>query len=156
MTVIVLPDTLHLDFIALTWSFRESSNEITRTEALLSEYIPRGSRITIEENHNRIGCRYVFRLQYTSKRSGRTMCTVAKGEELPHTYDDALFYLRQLVLTPPEVAKRFNYVTWLEKRARQDAFLSAGKLSNIRVSEQNAHRDLLGFKDYRDTLPSDD
>lgn len=82
---------------------------------------------------------------------------MAKGESLP-TDRGAIFYfyLRQLVLTQSEVAREFSRLYFLERRARQDAFLS-GELGNIRVSGETTldgqsngadESDKLNFKEY--------
>lgn len=111
---------------------------------LFTEYLPPRTVLTIEETNVRFMPKYIYRLQYTSKKSGRTMCMVCKGDSLPKTTDETFhFYRRQLTLTPTEVAREFSRIYYLERRAKQEAFLS-GQMGNIRVSGKS---DIQGEQD---------
>lgn len=122
---------------------------IERAISLYDGHLPENTILTIEHYVCKVSSDYVFRLQYTSQTSGRTMCIVAKGSTLPTEQDDIFkFYLRQLVLSPKEVAREFSRIAFMEKRARQDQFLALGKLGNPRVSDKQSHKDSLGYKDY--------
>lgn len=139
-----------IDEIAFVLSEKQQAKErLEKALHLFDGYLPDNTKLTIESTDGHLIAKYIFRLQYTSKNSGRTMCMIAKGDNLPeehgHLFD---FYLRQLVLSPAEIGREFSRIAWLEKRARQDAFLSAGKLDNIRVSEDLNLKDRLNYKDY--------
>lgn len=123
-------------------------------EALFYDYLPLNTNLEIEADNCCGKLRYILRLNYTSAKSGRHICVTAKGDELP-TSDGSLlqFYIRQIVLTPLQAAQEFNRVAFLEKRARQGAFLN-NQSGNILVTDKVAAKDLLRFDDYRDTLPS--
>lgn len=130
------------------------ATDIEQATALFSEYIPPNTTISIEQYDSRCSYRYVIRLKYTSEKSGRTICMVAKGDRLPVQADDTmLFYLRQIVLTPKEISREFNRVYFLERRAKQDYFLSLGKLGNPRVVDETAAKDR--FDKYGDYAPHD-
>lgn len=127
------------------------------TFLLFAPFLPENTDLTIEETTISFMPKYIYRLMYTSKSSGRTMCMVAKGDTLPAEDGDCLkFYLRQLVLTPNESAREFSRLYFYERRARQDAFLR-GESGNIRVSGKSTVQgesdgavieDKLTFKEY--------
>lgn len=102
-------------------------------EYLFQSQLPPHTKIQIERARIKNHLHYIYRLQYTSKASGRTMCVIAKGDTLPLKRDDLyMFYLRQIVLTPKEAAREFSRLYFLERRAKQDEFLFGSK--NIRVA----------------------
>jgi len=114
---------------------------------LFDIYLIENSSVSIERQYSSFGHTYIFRMLYVSKNSGRSMSVMAKGDRLPKTHDDLFkFYLRQLLLTPKEVAKYFSRLDFLERRARQDAFLAGDR--SVRVSDKTAHKDKLDYEDY--------
>lgn len=117
---------------------------------LFKNYIPEGATLSIEETDGKLIERYIFRLTYTSSKSGRKMSMRCKGDRLP-TKDDGLlhFYLNQIVLSPREVSRKFSQLYFFEKRARQDAFLFGGGNTRGNSTTVSTHcEDRLGFKDY--------
>lgn len=115
--------------------------------ALFGGYIPAGTVLTIEETNSHIIAKYIVRLKYVSKKSGRTMCMMAKGDSLPTCPGPLLdFYLRQIVLTPTEAAREFSTLYFFERRSRQEAFLFSK--DNVRVSEASSQGDRLSFPEY--------
>lgn len=114
---------------------------------LFDGYMPENTKICFEELQINGLHKYIIRATYTSKSSGRQMCIVAKGDELPHGHDQVFFfYLRQLVLTPQEIRTKFSRLYFLERRARQEQFLFGGK--NTRVATENMVKDTLSFDEY--------
>lgn len=125
-----------------------SSNPIEATILLFEEHIPDNTVLSIEEHGGgRMPIRFVFRLEYTSKNSGRKMNVTAKGDTLPSELDSLFdWYLRQLVLTPAEIGREFSRLYWYEKRAKQEAFLQGDR--SVTVADKIAHKDALEFKGY--------
>ncbi len=120
---------------------------IIDTMILFAEDIPEYTKLAIEKYDDALPPKYVLRLTYTSKTSGRTMCQVAKGDRLPTTHDALYyFYLRQIVLTPTEVAREFSTLYFRERRAKQDAFLAGDR--SVTVSDKTARKDKLSYEGY--------
>lgn len=121
--------------------------------------IPENASLAIEETDGKLIAKYIFRMTYTSGKSGRKINVVAKGESLPQDYGDLLYryYYQQLIMTPTEVARELSRIYFIERRARQDAFLfKAGRTSdgaadestNIRVNDTGFEDDKLSYEDY--------
>jgi hypothetical protein len=112
--------------------------------ALFEGMLPESTTLTIEQHPSLVKSypyMYVFRCEYTSKSSGRTMTVMAKGQSLPAERDNSFyFYLHQLTLTPAETAREFSRLYFLERRARQDAW-NSGESGNIRVSGKSLLKD---------------
>lgn len=128
-------------------------SDISIALELFQKYIPANTTLTIEETDSHLIYRYIFRLTYTSKSSGRTMCMIAKGEALPAEEGDLMyFYLRQLILTPAEQGREFSRLYFLERRARQEGFLRDGSTGQGErgslVYDKAAKRDRMEAKDY--------
>lgn len=152
----ILP--LDLDYESLN-VYEEPKDEIATTKALFGEFIPAGTMIIIEKNTGRIGAKFMFRLEYTSKRSGRKMFMTAKGDELPKEPGHLLsFYLRQLILEPSEVAREFSRLYFLERRAKQEAFLYGGDTGkeNLRVSGKSTISGALDGAEDADKLTAEE
>lgn len=120
--------------------------------SLMNKYIPTGTTLTIEQIDSSFCYKYVVRLQYTSLKSGRVMCMVAKGDYLPLSDNDLLrFYLRQLVIPTEDIACEFSRIAWREKRARQEQWLKSGRVKKsdgkdaILVSDVSHQQDNLGY-----------
>lgn len=114
---------------------------------LFSDRIPANTRLAIEETDGRLIAKYIIRLTYTSHKSGRQITVTTKGDTLPSTECPLMhFYLNQIVLNPIEVGREFSRIYFLEKRARQEAFLFSK--DNIRVSVKESEKDKLNYKDY--------
>lgn len=136
----------------------DSKPSLGLIEYLFNGYIPDNTTLKIERSSINNYHMYVYRLTYISKKSGRTMCMVAKGDSIPFSRDRLFdFYLRQLTLSPTEAAREFSRLYFLERRARQDEFLfNAGKTSagladqakNSRVSGTMEHKDTLSYEKY--------
>lgn len=121
-------------------------DEISRAIQLLSAYTPIDTHLTVEQTDGILSHRYIVRLVYTSRSSGRKMSLIAKGDHLPTEPGHELnYYLRQIVLSPQEVARRFSRIYFMEHRARQDSFLHG---DNVRVQDITAERDKLGYEKY--------
>lgn len=127
-----------------------SQAKIAKAIELFAPHLPPNTVLTIEETDNRLCAKVIIRLTYTSTRSGRKMNMIAKGDNVPTKDDSTLrFYLMQLILTPAEIGREFSRLAWLEKRARQDAFLmgvDSGR--GIRVADPLASIDTLSFEGY--------
>lgn len=136
---------------------QSSAARIEKAHDLMLPHLPPNTVLEIEETDQMLCSRYIMRLVYTSQRSGRRMNMVAKGDNLPEQDDATLrFYLMQLVLTPAEIGREFSRLYWLEKRARQDAWLSAGRTSRRKdgsgdefsVVDKQLEADKLTYEDY--------
>ena len=101
--------------------------DIERAYELFKPYLPEGTTLHIEQTDGKLIAKYIYRLTYTSVKSGRKLTILSKGDSLP-TEDDAClkFYLRQIVLDKKEIAAEFNRVYLRERYARQDAWLFSG------------------------------
>lgn len=129
---------------------------LEHAHALYLPHLPDNAVLSIEETDGKLIARYIFRLTYTSAKSRRTLNMVAKGESLPTEYGELYnFYLRQIVLSPSEVAREFSRLYFYERNARQDMFLN--NKNNIRVSGKTeidgemdgaVNDDQLTYKDY--------
>lgn len=136
--------------------------DIALAHRLMAPYLPVGTHLEIEETDSKLCSKYIMRLIYTSKKSGRKMSVLAKGDNLPTLDDSTLrFYVMQLVLTPSEVGREFSRLYFIEKRARQEMWLAMGKSSRkkdnsgdtLSVIDQGLNADKLdfrglGFRDY--------
>jgi hypothetical protein len=121
--------------------------EIESVLELYEGHLPQDTLLTIEQSIGTLPLRYIFRLQYKSKSSGRTMVIMAKGESLPSCLDSLFyFYLKQLILSPSEVAREFSKLYFIERRARQDAFLAGDR--SVTVSDKVSRKDALKFEEY--------
>lgn len=104
---------------------------------LFTPYMPADSHLSIERSCGN----YLIRLRYISKKTGRSIFITAKGQRLPVSAEDELlkWYLKQLILTPSEIAREFSRIYFLERRARQDAFLNSSYEDGrrIKVSENS-------------------
>lgn len=122
---------------------------VDRAYELISRYIPANTKLTVEQTNNRLMSKYLVRLTYVSQKSGRTITISAKGDTLPTQEDEVLrFYVAQIVLTPQEAAREFNRVYFLEKRARQEAFINSNYKDSRRiaiVSALDEDKDKIGY-----------
>lgn len=118
--------------------------EVELAYDLIAACLPENVKLTITETDGYLIDKFLVRVVYTSHRTGRTISVLAKGNKLP-TRDNNLtpFYTSQLLTTPAEINRKFTYIAWLEKRARQDAWLSGGKLRNERVISQDEQNDMI-------------
>ena len=132
-------------------------NHIQKAYDLFQPYLPPNTKLSIEETDGKLCAKYLVRLQYTSHRSGRKMHIMAKGDNLPTKDDSTLrFYVLQIVLPPAEVGREFSRLYFLEKRAKQDAWLAMGKNSRngdnsgdmFTIGDEIANKEKLMFEDY--------
>lgn len=135
----------------------EVAAKIKVAERLFQSRIPTNTKIIIEPIDCQIYHGFNVRLEYTSSKSGKRMCTKAKATDLPMSEGHLLdFYLYQLVLTPKEIAQRFSRIAFLEKRAKQEAWLAMGKQSRnedgdgdlIKIFDELTKEDMLEAKQY--------
>lgn len=149
---LVLPNPLLLRSLSLETEevvIEQPLSPLEQAWQLLTRYTPANTELIIEELNTQLFKGYVFRLKYTSGKSGRTICTVAKGTALPEADDHLLhFYLRQLILSPSELGREFSRTYFYERRARQDAFLMGGENGRQNVLVTNDTSDRLGYEDY--------
>lgn len=121
-----------------------SDAEIELAYDLIAACLPDNVKIVITETDGYMIDKFLVRVIYTSHRTGRTISVLAKGNKLPTNENNLTpFYTSQLLTTPAEINRKFTYIAWLEKRARQDAWLSAGKLSNERIISQSEQDDMI-------------
>lgn len=123
-------------------------NTIETALRLFDGYLPTNTILTIEETNcaYKGAYKYIYRLTYTSERSGRQLTIMAKGDNLALVHDGVFsYYLHQLVLSPQEIRLKFNRIAFFERRAKQEQFLFGGK--NTRVGE-GFTKDLVGYEEY--------
>lgn len=122
--------------------------------ALMNPHIPKGTTLTIEEHSVNNRPYYVYRLMYTSQRSGKQWCSTAKGDKLVGEDGDLMrFYLLQLIVDPKELPLKFSQLAWFEKRARQVEWMSNGHTridgkDAYLVSKKEDRKDNLGYTGY--------
>jgi hypothetical protein len=129
--------------------------DIEKATELFIGLTPEDTIVTIEEHSIGNYTYYVFKCMYTSKSSGRHIFITAKGEQLPEDVGSLLdFYVRQLTMTASEVAREFSRLYFLERRAKQDAFINNGYTRNSEggdaffVKDETASKDKLSFDEY--------
>jgi len=130
---------------------RKEKAEIIKAYNLFKPHVPPGATLTIEETDSKLCSRYYIRMEYTSKKSGRKISILAKGDHLPPTTNSLRFYLAQIQLTPTEVAKEFSSIYYRERVARQNAFLFSGGKSrgnSVQVASAVQQIDKLVFEEY--------
>lgn len=126
--------------------------EIALAESLFAPYLPNNSTLSIEVNDATFGEKYLYRLTYYSEKSGRTICIVAKGDSLPTCDSDGclMFYKRQLVLTPSQVAHTFHRQYLFDRNAKRQKFLfEEGRPKakrGITIVDTEAKKDYLPFE----------
>lgn len=127
--------------------FTLTHDPLQHAHNLFAPDIPENASLSIEETDGKLISRYIFRMTYKSGKSGRCINVVAKGDTLPTSHDDLYrYYYLQLFMTPTEVARELSRIYFIERRARQDAFLFTK--DNIRVSDTGFEEDKLNFEDY--------
>ena len=111
---------------------------------LIAACLPENVKLTITETDGYMIDKFLVRVVYTSHRTGRTISVLAKGNSLPTKENNLTpFYTSQLLTTPAEINRKFSYIAWLEKTARQSAWLAGGKLSNERIISQDEQDDMI-------------
>lgn len=113
---------------------------------LLAKLLPSNTTLTIEETNMVNIKRYLIHVTYKSQKTGKTMGKTLRCDSLPTPENDIRFYTAPLVFSPKEIAREFNQMAWREKRARQEAWLAAGKLSNQRIAREDEEEDVIPLR----------
>lgn len=121
-----------------------SDEAIETAYDLIAEFLPHNVKLIITETDGFQIDKFLVRAIYTSHKTGNTISVLAKGNTLPtKTNNLTPYFTSQLLTTPAEISRRFAYIRWLEKTARQNAWLSQGKLSNERIISQSDQDDMI-------------
>lgn len=139
-------------------------SEYEQCLALFEPYIPENAELVIEQTDGKLCTKYLIRMFYTSPKSGRKLGFLAKTDVLPTEHNEHFINcMRQIVLSPQEVAKEFSIMYFREKRAKQEAFLFSntntrvsGKTKKEGDSDGAVAEDRLRFNDYQGATPKDD
>ncbi len=128
------------------------SAKILLAYELLVPWVPVGASMEITELNkpchvscNRECKQYSIKVTYISHRTGRKIALHRTFDDLPRNQEHIRFYAIGLVLDKKEIDREFRLSAWRDKKARQDSFLSAGKLSNIRVALPEMQADTIPY-----------
>jgi hypothetical protein len=124
-----------------------TKSPVETASELLTQELPENTQLTIEETDGRLIAKYILRVTYVSGKSNRKITVSAKVNSLPETKHDETYKncISQLSLTPKEVAQRFNRAYFMERNARQQAFLFSN--DNPRVVDDGLNKDKLRYEE---------
>lgn len=122
---------------------------VENAKAILRGAMPQNSSLDIEVTDEILISKYIIRATYTSPRSGKSVTISQKMNVLPLEVGDQIYRqcVASVVLDGREQAALHNRIRFLERVARQEAFLIDAR--NILVSDSLYSKDRINYEEQR-------